>query len=131
MILDSSAIVSVFRKEPGYERVLDVLISAEAVGIGAPTWVETAIVLEARFGPESVGWLQQFADEFRLVEIPFGSLHRKVAVEAYARYGRGKGRADLNYGDCLAYAVARLAGRPLLCVGVDFSSTDLELVPLP
>ena len=46
-------------------------------------------------------------------------------------YGKGRHPAGLNFGDCLTYATAKLAGRPLLCVGDDFAQTDLELVPLP
>jgi ribonuclease VapC len=130
MILDSSAVLAVFRKEPGYEAVFDALEAAGSIGIGAPTLAETAIVLEARFGDQASGWLHQFMDEFRITEIPFGPLHRRVAVDAYTRYGKGKHEAGLDFGDCLTYAVARLAGQPLLCVGSDFAGTDLELVPL-
>ena len=130
MILDTSAILAVFLKEPGYEAVLEALVAAGAVGIGAPTLAETGIVLETRFGEHASGWLQQFAEEFRLTEIPFGALHRREAVVAYARYGEGRHDAGLNFGDCLTYAVARLAGQRLLCVGSDFSRTDLELVPV-
>ena len=129
MILDTSAILAVFLKEPGYETVVEALIEADAVGIGAPTLVETGIVLKARYGEEAAAWLQQFVEEFRLTEIPFGPLHRREAVAAYARYGRGGHKAGLNYGDCLTYAVVRLAGQPLICVGSDFALTDLELVP--
>ena len=55
MIVDTSAILAVFLKEPGYEAVLDALANAETAGIGAPTLAETAIVLEARFGDEASG----------------------------------------------------------------------------
>jgi ribonuclease VapC len=127
MILDTSAILAVFLKEPGYEATLEALVNAEAIGIGAPTLAETAIVLEARFGDQASGWLQKFVDEFGLTEIAFGPIHRQEAVAAYTRYGRGRHGAGLNFGDCLTYAVARLAGQPLLCVGSDFSKTDLEL----
>ena len=129
MILDSSAILAVFLREPGYESVLEALVNADALGIGSPTLAETAIVLEARLGGQASGWLEKFVDEFRVVEIPFGPIHRREAVAAYARYGKGRHEAGLNFGDCLAYAVSRLAGQALLCVGPDFSSTDLELVP--
>ena len=57
--------------------------------------------------------------------IPFGEPHWPAAVEAYARFGKGKHPASLNCGDCLTYAVARVAGRALLFVGDDFSKTDL------
>jgi ribonuclease VapC len=127
MILDTSAILAVFLKKPGYDAVLDTLINARAVGIGAPTLAEAGIVLEARFGEQASGWLQSFVDEFRLTEIPFGAIHRREAVAAYARYGKGRHDAGLNFGDCLTYAVARLTGQPLLCVGSDFANTDIEL----
>jgi ribonuclease VapC len=130
MILDTSAIVAVFLKEPGYEAILEVLTGAGEVGIGAPTLAEAGIVLEGRFGGPALGWLREFAHEFRLTTIPFGSLHWREAVAAYARFGKGRHQAGLNFGDCLTYAVARLAGQPLLCLGSDFPGTDLELVDL-
>jgi len=46
--------------------------------------------------------------------------------EPYERYGRGRHKANLNFGDCLSYAVASLAGDSLLFVGDDFRRTDIE-----
>lgn len=60
--------------------------------------------------------------------MPVGAEHWTVAVDAFARYGKGRHAAALNVGDCLTYAVARLAGDPLLCVGDDVPKTDLDLV---
>ncbi len=57
--------------------------------------------------------------------IPFTEEHYEVALDAFLRYGKGRHPAALNFGDCLAYAVARLSGLPLLYVGDDFSKTDL------
>lgn len=59
--------------------------------------------------------------------MPFGDEHWKAAVDAHAEYGRGRHKAALNFGDCLSYATAKLAGAPLLCTGSDFARTDLEL----
>jgi ribonuclease VapC len=108
--------------------VLDALVGAETLGIGAPTLADTAIVMESRFGERASGWLQLFVDEFHITEIPFGTIHRREAVAAYVRYGKGNHEAGLNFGDCLTHAVARLTGQPLLCVGSDFARTDLQLV---
>lgn len=130
MIIDTSAILAVFLKEPGYERIVDRLAAGDESGIGAPTLAETGIVLEGRFGGPAAGWLSQFVAEFRLVSIPFGADHWREAVAAFSRFGRGRHPAALNYGDCLTYAVARLAGESLLCVGADFARTDLQLVDL-
>ena len=49
-----------------------------------------------------------------MVIIPFAEEHWPVAVEAYARFGKGRHAAALNFGDCLTYAVARLAEQSLL-----------------
>ena len=57
--------------------------------------------------------------------VPFGESHYGAAVEAWLRLGKGKHPAALNFGDCLSYAVARLAHEPLLFVGGDFSQTDI------
>lgn len=57
-----------------------------------------------------------------------GSLHWQRAIDAYARFGKGRHPAALNFGDCMTYATAALARQPLLCRGDDFRKTDLELV---
>jgi ribonuclease VapC len=57
--------------------------------------------------------------------IPFTEDHWRLAVEAYVRFGKGRHAAALNFGDCLTYAIARLAEQPLLFVGGDFAKTDL------
>lgn len=127
MILDSSAIVAVVFKEPGFETVLDKIAAADIVAIGAPTAAETAIVLQARLGRTSRGALARLLQEWDVLVVPFGDHHWQQAVDAYERFGRGHHKAALNFGDCLSYAVARLADQPLLCVGDDFAKTDLPL----
>ena len=67
---------------------------------------------------------------FEVTVIPFGQDHWLMAWAAFLRYGKGHHPAGLNFGDCLTYAVAKLSGLPLLCVGDDFAQTDLVLAPL-
>jgi ribonuclease VapC len=62
-----------------------------------------------------------------VITVPFGEEHWREAVKAYAAYGKGQHPAALNCGDCMTYAVAKLAARPLLCVGEDFAKTDLQI----
>jgi len=62
--------------------------------------------------------------------LPFGDEHWRLAAQAFGRYGKDRHPAGLNYGDCLTYATAKLAGEPLLSLGDDFAQTDLELVTL-
>jgi ribonuclease VapC len=127
VIVDSSAVVAVLLRQPGHEAVLDRLESAQVVGIGAPTLVETGIVLAARLGIAGKTLLARFLDEAGLTVIPFTAEHWTLAVDAYIRYGKGRHPAALNFGDCLTYAVCRQADQPLLYVGDDFTRTDLDL----
>jgi len=126
MILDSSAIVAIMLKEPGFEVLLDAVCDAGEVGVGVPTLVESGIVLAARAGNDSRGILSRFLAEAGITTIPFGDAHWSAAIDAWLRYGKGRHAAALNFGDCLAYATARVSGQPLLCVGNDFTQTDLD-----
>ncbi len=128
MIVDSSAIVAIMLREPGHEDLIERLGNASQISIGAPTLVETAIVLSARLRRDARGALARLLQELGIEVIPFTTAHFGVAVQAWLSYGRGRHRANLNFGDCLTYAAARLAGEALLCVGDDFPLTDLELV---
>jgi ribonuclease VapC len=127
VILDSSVIVAIVRREPGFEELVARVGSEEHLAVGAPTLAETAIVLEARMGVDSRAVLEHFLRDFGVATVSFGSDHWREAARAFRRFGKGRHPAALNFGDCLTYAVARLAERPLLCVGDDFSRTDLPL----
>lgn len=103
------------------------LIAASEAGVGVPTLAETAIVLSARLKRDARGILSRFLEEASISTIPFVEAHYGTAVEAWLRYGKGRHRASLNFGDCLSYAIAKVTGQPLLCTGNDFSYTDLDL----
>lgn len=125
MIVDSSALVAIVFQEPGFEALVDKLVAADHVGIGTPTLVEAGIVLDAR--PQRVArpLVARLLEEFEFVESPFDEAHWREALIAYRRFGRGRHRANLNFGDCLAYAVAHIARESMLFVGEDFAATDL------
>jgi ribonuclease VapC len=130
MIIDSSAILTVIGREPGYERIVHELAAASRVRIGAPTRLETGIVLTARFGPRGKTALARFLQENAIETVAFEDVHASEALDAYSRFGKGRHPAALNFGDCCTYAVASVAGEPLLCTGDDFTRTDLPLVGL-
>jgi ribonuclease VapC len=127
MILDSSALLAIVFKEPGFEAILDRIAAAPGVAAGTPTLAETGVVLHARLGGNAAGLLERMLDELDVQELPFGELHWREAADAYRRFGKGRHLAALNFGDCMTYAVASLSGEPLLFVGDDFSQTDLEV----
>ena len=126
MIVDTSALLAIVFQEPGYEDVLDRILSATVVAAGSPALAEAGIVLHARLGADGHGLLERLLDELAIEEISFGSVHWREAVEAYRTFGKGQNAAGLNFGDCMTYAVARLSGEPLLFMGEDFAKTDLE-----
>lgn len=128
MILDSSAIVAVLLKESGHERLIDRLAEDPQPLVGAPTLVETGMVLAARLGASGETMLASFVQTQDILVIPFDDAHWSIAVQAFLRYGKGRHPAALNFGDCLTYAVARWSQESLLCVGDDFSKTDIEVI---
>ena len=92
-----------------------------------PTWVETAIVLSSKLGRDARPRISEFLREAEAELIPFTPEHADAAVDAFLRYGKGKHPAGLNFGDCLSYAVAAVAGVPLLFTGNDFLKTDIGM----
>lgn len=127
MIIDSSAIIAIARREPGYDTLLATLTQATRRGVASPTLVEAGLVLRARLRIDPTAFIDRLLRDFDFEVIPFGEPHWREALTAYARFGKGRHPAALNYGDCMSYAVARLAGEPLLCVGSDFAKTGLPL----
>ena len=130
MILDTSAIVAVILGQAEAAVLTRALLADAPSAVGAPTLAAAALVLQARLGPRGLADLHGFLVEFDVHAIPFGDEHWRQAGAAFARYGKGRHAAGLNFGDCLTYAVAKLSGLPLLCVGGDFPQTDLALAPL-
>ena len=127
MILDSSAIVAVVLKEPGFDAILELLATEQNSAVGTATLAETAIVLSARLRYDARLLLSRFLSEASIALVPFGESHYSMAVEAWLRYGKGRHPAGLNFGDCLAYATAKLADQPLLFLGNDFQETDVQI----
>lgn len=125
MILDSSAVVSMIIEEPGHERLLDAMADAAEVAIGAPTLVEVEMVMIGRSGSRGQSLVARFLERNDVGVIAFHDAHRRAAADAFTDYGKGRRPAALNYGDCMTYAIARIADHPLLFTGNDFAQTDL------
>ena len=126
MLIDASALLSILFREPDYERLLEALDKADSVAVGAPTLAEAKIVLGARLGFEKVFLLDELLRRMDAEVVPFGREHADEAVRAYRRFGKGRHPAALDFGDAMSYAAAKLAGKPLLFAGSDFSETDVQ-----
>jgi ribonuclease VapC len=131
MVLDTSVIVAILLGQAESGALHRLLAMQSPSLVGAPTLAEVAIVLQGRLGQTGLTALRSFLVEYDVHSVPFGEEHWRLAAQAFGRFGKGRHPAALNFGDCLTYATARLAGRPLLCLGDDFARTDLELVTLP
>ena len=125
MTLDSSALIAVLFAEPGYLDLVDRILEADHVRVGAPTLVETSLVLAGRRRARPGDEVEGLVKELAITVVPFGEAEWHVAIDAFRRFGRGRHAAALNFGDCLAYASAAAAGDTLLFVGDDFARTDI------
>ena len=125
MTIDSSALVAILFAESGYLDLVDCILESEHPRVGAPTIVETSLVVSGRRGKPATGEVEALLDELGVTIVPFGDAEWRRAVAAFARFGRGRHAAGLNFGDCLAYGSAAAAGDSLLYVGDDFARTDI------
>jgi ribonuclease VapC len=132
MIVDTSALVAVWRDEAHAAQILDVLVTASTRAISAASLVEVYCVLDDRGDPAERHRLDRFLDELGVDVPPFTSRQADLARQAYRDYGRGSGHpAALNFGDCFSYALAAERAESLLFVGQDFIHTDIEPAWLP
>jgi ribonuclease VapC len=131
MVIDTSALVAMLTDEPEAERFEAAVEADPALLMSTASYLETAIVIENRFGEpggrELDLWLHRAAVDLVAVH----AQQADVARVAYRKYGKGRHRAGLNYGDCFAYALAKISGEPLLFKGDDFPHTDITAVVLP
>jgi ribonuclease VapC len=127
MIVDSSALVAVLKKEPDWLALLKTIESAGSVRLSAASYLETAIVLDKERDPVLSAGLEDLIAEAEIVIEPVTPEQARIARAAYRDYGKGSGhRANLNFGDCFSYALARVQREPILFKGDDFIHTDLR-----
>ena len=125
MTLDSSALIAILFAEPGHLDLVDRILEADHVRVGAPTLVEASLVMSGRRGAPSAREVEGLVTELGVTVVPFGEAEWRLAAEAFTQFGRGRHPAALNFGDCLAYATAKALGDTLLFVGNDFARTDV------
>ena len=64
---------------------------------------------------------------FGIRVVAFTESQALIARQAFERYGKGRHPAQLNFGDCIAYALAKETGEELLFKGTDFGQTDIAV----
>lgn len=124
--VDSSALLAILLEEPEKDAFAEAILMADGARIGAPNFFEVSMVAESRRGQSGCRNLDQLASSLGLQVVSFDASHMGEAREAYRRFGKGRHRASLNFGDCCAYAIAKTLGVPLLFKGEDFPLTDIR-----
>ena len=127
MIVDTSALVSIMRKEPDAPAFARAIADADVRRLSAASYVEIAAVIDSRRDPVINRRLDEFLDEMQVTIEPVSQIQARIAREAYRDFGKGSGHpAKLNFGDCFAYALAKERNEPLLFKGDDFRHTDVK-----
>jgi ribonuclease VapC len=127
MIIDSSAIVAILRREETAQACLNALETARQIYISAGTLVEVSIVVDGLDDDTATLAFQQMFLRYPILVEPVTESQARTARLAYRQYGRGNNpKSSLNFGDCFAYALARELNEPLLFVGDDFTHTDIR-----
>lgn len=127
MVLDTSAILAILLEEPEAASMAHFIGQDSKRLISAGTLFELMIVIESRKGEAGGRELDLFLHRARIDVVPFDSEQAEIARIAWRHYGKGNHPAGLNFGDCFAYALAKISGESLLFKGNDFNQTDIQL----
>jgi ribonuclease VapC len=125
MVLDTSALLAMLLAEPERDTYVALLAEAEDPLISAATLVEASIVMLAKTGRPGTQDLDELLATGGVRCVAVDQQQARMARDAFARFGKGRSPAGLNFGDCFSYALAQATDRPLLFKGDDFSKTDV------
>lgn len=126
MIVDTSALVAVLFDEPGSQRYIMAIAEAARCRMSVANFLEATMVVEGRAGIAGGQELDLFVEVAPIEITPVSVEQVGAARRAWRAFGKGNHPAGLNFGDCFAYALAEIAGEPLLYKGDDFTLTDVE-----
>lgn len=125
MVIDSSALLAIILQEPDASIYLSAILNSDNCLVSAASLEETSMVsLRLRF-PDPIALLDDLINRAEITVAPVDHEQALFAREAFRRFGKGRHKAGLNFGDCFAYALAKQTGEPLLYKGSDFSQTDI------
>lgn len=128
MVIDTSALIAIFLDEPEHRAFSASIVGSDTRLMSAVSKLEAGMVAIGRHGPPAQSRLERIFEELDITFVPFDEEQADIARDAFARFGKGRHAANLNFGDCAAYALALSTGEPLLCKGTDFHKTDVSVV---
>ncbi len=124
MVVDTSALIAILFDEPEKIAFASAIDRATDPKVSAVTRVETMMVYLGRRRNEPTD-VHDLIDILGLKTMDVDRAQADSALEAFARFGKGRHAARLNLGDCFAYALAATLKEPLLFKGDDFLKTDI------
>jgi len=126
IVVNSSALIAVLFGEADSEFFHARMRAEPLLCMSAATLLECSIVAERERGGVRLARLDALRALYEIEIVPFDEAQVVVAREAFAHFGKGRHKAALNFGDCIAYALATSLDAPLLFKGADFAATDLK-----
>lgn len=131
MVVDSSALMAILLNEPERRAFTEALEGADVRLMSMANWVETSMVIEVRLGTPGLHYLDHLLERAGIETVQVDHAQALEARRAFSRFGKRRHPAGLNFGDCFAYALARVTGQSLLFKGNDFGLTDVSVAVAP
>lgn len=128
MFIDASAAIAILSGEEDGASLANRLEQAERRLVSLLSLYETVAGLARKRAcpvEEAHALVNLFVAEIDAQLVEITAEIGDAALSAFRRFGKGRHKADLNMGDCFAYACARTYGVPLLFKGNDFIHTDV------
>jgi len=126
VIVDASALLAVVLDEPDGRRFAEMIAGAPRARMPAATWFEAALAVDTKGDDLASRRFDDAVRSLRIELIAFTPVHAEHAREARRIFGKRRHPAQLNFGDCMVYGVAKAEREPLLFKGNDFAQTDIE-----
>jgi ribonuclease VapC len=127
MMIETSALTAILLNEPEALRLVNAISVCPTRRLPSSCLFEASIIQLGRKGDDGLRNLDLFLARARIEVVPFTESHAGIAREAFRRFGKGRHPAGLNFGDCMAYALAKETGEELLFKGTDFALTDIAV----
>ncbi|WP_394653419.1 type II toxin-antitoxin system VapC family toxin [uncultured Sphingomonas sp.] len=128
VFVDASVIVAILNNEDdALGQAARLASCADPVTSPIACWEATIVVAKRRSEDMALASrrVQDLLTAADVRTVSIGTDEMRAAIDAFERYGKGRHDAQLNMGDCFAYACARTNGAKLLYKDDDFSKTDL------
>ena len=125
--VDTSALVAILAREDEAAGFASLIVESGDARVAVPNALEYVMVASGqRFGFTATQAMR-LIDSLGISLVAFSPALLEIAIDAFARFGKGRSPAGLNFGDCMAYALAKSLDAPLLFKGDDFERTDIKV----